>query len=300
MVRLHMRSDRRDHVFVANSTSDVSALTPNDSGHVPSWMCLRVVYCHNVGVTLASEPERIQLCGAIVIEKDGERCESRLPGRQGRMLFTYLVLNRHRSCSRSELAEALWGDNAPGASEAGLNALVSKLRKGLWPGAIDGRTSLRLPLHHDAWVDVEVAEQAVHKAESRIVLREWAPAWGPALAGLFISERAFLPDDEAPWIDVQRAKLADIRVRALEAYAASALGTGGTELLAAVRAGRQLVRLVPLRESGYQVLMRALADQGNVAEALAVHAELSNVLREELGVSPSAATQAVFHSLLHS
>jgi DNA-binding SARP family transcriptional activator len=216
------------------------------------------------------------------------------------MLFAYLVLNRHRSCSRSELAEALWGDNAPGASEAGLNALVSKLRKGLWPGAIDGRTSLRLPLHHDAWVDVEVAEQAVHKAESRIVLREWAPAWGPALAGLFISERAFLPDDEAPWIDVQRAKLADIRVRALEAYAASALGTGGTELLAAVRAGRQLVRLVPLRESGYQVLMRALADQGNVAEALAVHAELSNVLREELGVSPSAATQAVFHSLLHS
>jgi DNA-binding SARP family transcriptional activator len=60
------------------------------------------------------------------------------------------------------------------------------------------------------------------------------------------------------------------------------------------------VRLVPLRESGYQVLMRALAGQGNVAEALAVHAELSTVLREELGVSPSAATQAVFQSLLHA
>ena len=39
--------------------------------------------------------------------------------------------------------------------------------------------------------------------------------------------------------------------RALETYAAAALGTGGTELPAAVRASRQLIRLVPLRESGY-------------------------------------------------
>ena len=166
-------------------------------------------------------------------------------------------------------------------------------RRGRWAD------QLRLPLQHDAWVDVEVAEQAVHKAESRIVQHEWPAAWGPALAGLFISERDVPARRRGPWIDQQRARLADIRVRSLEAYAASALGTGGTELLAAVRAGRQLVRLVPLRESGYQVLMRALAGQGNVAEALAVHAELSTVLRDELGVSPSAATQAVFQSLLH-
>ena len=38
-----------------------------------------------------------------------------------------------------------------------------------------------------------------------------------------------------------------------------------TELPAAVRAARQLVQLVPLRESGHQLLMRALADQGPAA-----------------------------------
>jgi len=87
-------------------------------------------------------------------------------------------------------------------------------------------------------------------------------------------------------------------LRALEAYAAAALGTGGTELPAAVRAGRQLVGLVPLRETGYQVLMQAIAAQGNVAEALRVYNDLCEVLRDELGVSPSASSQAVYNRLL--
>ena len=245
-------------------------------------------------------PERVQLCGALVIERDGRRCETRLPGRQGRLLFAYLALHRHRACSRDELARALWGEHAPHAGEAGLNALLSKVRRGLGPACIDGRTSVRLLLPPDAWVDVEVAEKAAHKAESRVALGDWTHAWGPALAALFITERVFLPDDDAAWIDERRSELGDIHLRALEAYAAAALGTGGTELPAAVRAGRQLVRLVPLREKGHQILMRGLAAQGNVAEALLVHARLSHLLRAELGVSPSAATQAVHEALLHN
>ena len=155
-------------------------------------------------------------------------------------------------------------------------------------------------LDPDAWVDVEVAEKAVHKAESRVALHDWTHAWGPALAALFIAERVFLPDDEAEWIEERRAWLDDIHVRALEAYAAAALGTGGTELAAAVRTGRRLIRVAPLRENGYQLLMRALAAQGNIAEALLVHASLCRLLRDELGAYPSAVTQAVHETLLRS
>ena len=108
------------------------------------------------------------------------------------------------------------------------------------------------------------------------------------------------PEKTRPWISQQRQHLADIRLRALEAYAVAALGIGGTELPAAVRAGRQLVGLAPLRESGYQALMRALARQGNVAEALQVHATLREVLRDELGIAPCAATQAVYDQLLQA
>jgi len=250
---------------------------------------------------LASTPStRIQLCGPTVVEWSGERLESRLPGRQGRLLFAYLVLNRHRVVSRDELVEALWPRRLPAAADAGLNALLSKLRRILGPTPIDGRSTVRLCLADDAWVDVEAAEQAVHRAESQVALGGWLRAWGPSLVGLFVAEREFLPGEDAPWVDEQRRQLAEIRLRALEAYVVAALGIGGTELPAAVRAGRQLVRLDPLRESGYRALMQALARQGNVAGALRVYTELCTVLRDELGISPCASTQAVYDELLRA
>jgi pentatricopeptide repeat protein len=236
----------------------------------------------------------------LVVDVDGRRIDALLPGRQGRILFAYLVLQRHRIVGRDELAEALWPHDPPQTAERGLNPLISKLRKSLGPASLEGRSSLRLRLPDDAWVDVEAAEQGAHRAESRLALGQWAAAWGPALVALFVSERMFLPGETAVWIDDRRAILAALRLRALEAYAAAALGLGSTELPAAVRAGRELVRLVPLRESGYQILMKALARQGNVAEGLTVYADLSRVLRDELGVSPSATTQQVYDELLHA
>lgn len=243
---------------------------------------------------------RIQLCGQTVIERDGERLDGRLPGRQGRLLFAYLVLNRYRLTSRDELVEAIWPDRLPAAADNGLNALVSKLRRLLGPDAIEGRATLRLVLGRDDWVDLEAAVEAIHRAESQIALGEWRLAWGPSLVALFIAGRDFLPGEDSPWVGEQRRQLAEIQYRALEAYAEAALGTGGTELPAAVRAGRHLLRLVPLRETGYQVLMKALAAQGNVAEALSVYTELCEVLRDQLGVSPSASSQAVYDKLVLS
>jgi pentatricopeptide repeat protein len=147
-------------------------------------------------------------------------------------------------------------------------------------------------------VDVEAAVEAAHRAESAVAVGEWPRAWGPALLALFVAEREFMAGDDSPWIDTQRRQLADVHVRALEAYVAAALGVGGTELAAAVRAGGRLVKLAPLRESGYQLLMRALSRQGNPAEALHVYSELCHVLRDELGVPPSTATRALYEELL--
>jgi DNA-binding SARP family transcriptional activator len=45
--------------------------------------------------------------------------------------------------------------------------------------------------------------------------------------------------------------------------------------------------------------MQALACQGNIAEALSVYTSLRKVLRDELGISPSAKFQAVYEHLLH-
>jgi SARP family transcriptional regulator, regulator of embCAB operon len=245
----------------------------------------------------ASAATRIQLCGPPVIELHGQRLDDRLMGHQSVLLFAYLVLNRHRVASRDDLQSAIWPDQRGHAS--GLNPLISKLRKALGSDVVDGRSGLRLRLPSDAYVDVELARSAIHNAESQVALERWKQAWAPAQVAMFITEREFLPGYDASWIEEQRGQLTDILLRALHAYAVSALGIGGTELPAAVRTGRRLVRLAPFRESGHLVLMQALAREGNVAEALKVYADLQTLLGEELGVLPGATIQRAFEALLH-
>ena len=60
--------------------------------------------CDYLGATLAT---RIQICGRVVATVDDRRIERDLPGRQGRLLFVYLVCNRLRDTSRDELVDAL-------------------------------------------------------------------------------------------------------------------------------------------------------------------------------------------------
>jgi DNA-binding SARP family transcriptional activator len=235
----------------------------------------------------------------LAVERGGQRLESHLPGRQGRLLLTYLVVNRHRQVARDELAEALWLEPDPAAIDARLNPLLSKLRRVFGPESVEGRSTLRLCLPA-VWVDLEAAVEAIHRAESAVAQEEWARAWGPALTALFVGERDSLAGEDAPWIDDVRNQLTLLRLRALECYAAAGCGIGGTELAAAVRAGRQLIRFAPLRESGYRYLMQALAAQHNLAEALHVYTQLTDYLRDQLGVSPSPATRDLYQRLLEA
>ena len=109
---------------------------------------------------------RIQLCGSLVATLDGRRVEGEFPGRQGRLLFAYLVANRLRAASRAELIEAVWPYELPGAPESALSALVSKLRRVVGQERLEGRSELRLAVADDAWIDAEAAAEALHRAEA--------------------------------------------------------------------------------------------------------------------------------------
>ena len=89
------------------------------------------------------EGTRIQLCGRFAARVAGRRIDRELPGRQGRLLFAYLVVNRDRVASRDELAEALWTRGLPSAPDMALSALLSKLRRLLPDGALESRSAIR-------------------------------------------------------------------------------------------------------------------------------------------------------------
>ena len=252
-----------------------------------------------VGVRVqASHATRIQLCGNLLARIDGRAVDDLLPGRQGRLLFTYLVLNRTRSSSRDELSDAVWPEDPPAASEAALRALLSKLRTVLGAEALDGRSGVRLCLPTDAFVDIEAACAAIHRAESALAREAWSEAWGPAQVALFTARRGFPGAEQAAWAASVRYELDDLLVRALEAYGTACLNLGGSELPAAERSGRELVRQAVYRESAHRLLIEALAAQGNLAEALLVYERLRELLRGELGIAPGAELRELHSRLL--
>ena len=85
-------------------------------------------------------------------------------------------------------------------------------------------------------------------------------------------------------------------MRALDCYTEISLKARQSEL-AAQMAG-EAISLEPFREVGYQQLMRAQAALGNRAEALRIFHRCRQLLSDELGVSPSPETEAVFLEIL--
>ncbi|MEV0715414.1 BTAD domain-containing putative transcriptional regulator [Asanoa sp. NPDC050611] len=239
---------------------------------------------------------RVQLCGPLLVELTGRRVT--LPGRQGRLLFAYLVLQRPRPVPRDQLVDVLWGAAPPPAAGSALNALVSRVRAATGADVLRGRSELAVDLPPSAVVDVETALSSVHRAESAAAVGDWRRAWAAALTARFVAGRPFLPEATAPWADAWRARLDEVHARALECYAGACLSIGGAELPGAERAARDLVEAAPLRETGHLLLMRALAARGNVAEALAAYERLRVRLRDELGVDPSATVRDAHAELL--
>ena len=288
MVGPQVVPDRRDDLVVGFASPDVSTLALHLQGHQPGLSSPRMART------------TVQLCGRFVVEVDGRRIEHSLPGRQGRLLFAFLVLNRDRLVTRSQLIEAVWSSALPRVPSEALAALLSKVRAVLGADYVAGRSELTIALPADAFVDVERAFKAVHEAESACAREDWPRAWSAALESQFVARRRLLGEFEAGWIDEWRRSLEDVRVRGLECYATACLGIGGAELPGAERTARELVHAAPLRESGYGLLMRALEARGNVAEALVVYETARRRLRDELGASPAEALQSIHRRLLRA
>ena len=246
----------------------------------------------NLGVTLAEQTEtRVQLCGRFVFKLQGRRIDHLLPGRQGRLLVAYLACRRQVVTTRGQLLDALWPAGLPGDPQTALSALLAKLRRRIGDGALGSRGEPRLVLPEHAWIDVEAAPEALHRAEAAASLKDWTAAWGPSRVALHVCRREFMPGCDAPWIDETRRGLGAMLLRAHDCVARAGLALSGPELGSAERSARALIAADPLGEPGYRYLMRALAARDDTTGALRVYEELRSRLRDELGVAPSAAAR---------
>jgi hypothetical protein len=169
----------------------------NDRGGTLSYRC-------GGAVGLSAQSARVHLCGPMRIELDGERVEQALPGRQGRLLFAYLLLERDRGVSRDELPALLWPERPPPSAGVTLRALLSKLRAALGTEAVSGTSELRIDLGDSTWVDAEAAVSAVQRSDRAAAIGSLREAWSAAQVALSIASRRFLPGDDGEWIADKR------------------------------------------------------------------------------------------------
>ncbi len=249
-------------------------------------------------------PLRIYLCGQLAIEHGAVVvCEADLPARQGRRAWAYLALNRTQPVSRDDLAEAIWGDEIPDGCDATINAVVSRLRTILRrvsapEGAVGihgevGRYRLLLP--RDAVVDWERARSASHAADTAMRRREYDAALSEARVATEIAGRSFLVGEQGPWIEGQRRAMADVHLHARACTVEAELNRGNPDI-AEIEA-RALIQADSLRESGYRLLMHALAATGNRAQILRVITDCRDTLRAEADMTPSDETERLFRIL---
>jgi DNA-binding SARP family transcriptional activator len=240
---------------------------------------------------------RVQLCGTFAFVVAGRAVHSEVPGRRARSVLAYLTAYRNRPVGRAQLLDAMWPDSG-GSAGASLSVLLSKVRASITPVEISGRGTLQLRLPPGAIVDAERAVAAVHEAESALAQEQWRTAWAPALAAQLIAGRGFLPEYDEPWVESWRVQFDLVHQRALACYAEACRRIGGTELPGAERAARRLIERAPLSETGYRLLMQALADRGDTTAALTVYDQLRRIVRDELGVDPGPELRRLHRRLL--
>ena len=83
------------------------------------------------GIILANSMSfKIYLTGSVTVELDGRVAveERQFRGKQGRLVFAYLVCQRARAVSREELVDLLWPDGPAASWEIALSAVRSRIR----------------------------------------------------------------------------------------------------------------------------------------------------------------------------
>ena len=111
-----------------------------------------------------------------------------------------------------------------------------------------------------------------------------------------VARPPLLPGEDAGWVDVARARHRALLLDTLDALAD--VGLRARSYVLAEHTAREAVHYEPLREAGHQLLLRALAAKGDHAAALMAYADCRRLLAEELGVSPSGETEAIYREVL--
>lgn len=218
-----------------------------------------------------------------------------VPGARLRGLLIALALEPGRTVPKGTLVDWIWGDQSPADAANALQRLVSRLRKVLPEGVVEGQTDgYRLKVEPDA-VDAVRFERLVVQARNdegprRVgLLRDALALWrGTAMQDVGLPE--------SPAFEAAVTRLDGLRLTAMEDRFDAEISLGhGADLVTELT---DLVATHPFRERLVAAQMRALVATGRDTEALLVYQRTREALADTLGVDPSPELSALHVALL--
>lgn len=234
---------------------------------------------------------RVRVLGGLAVDGIAERD---LGSRKGRTLLKVLALARGAPVSPGALAEVLWGDYQPARPAEQVGVLVSRLRGVVGADRLP-RTDAGYSLRAD-WLDVDDVASLGAAAAAALAEGKVGAARAAAEAALQLARGPLLPDEDGLWVEAERAAAdaAVARARSVAIDAAVAAGDFG----GAAALGEAALARDPYDEVALRALMRAHLAAGRPASALAAYAGVRSRLVEDLGVSPTPETEALYSTAL--
>lgn len=246
---------------------------------------------------------QFNVLGALEMAHEGKFCTPTAP--KVRWVLALLVAHANRILSIDALIEELWGDQPPRSAITTTQTYIYQLRRcmeregmaadageilqtrppgyllRIQPESVDAYQFEQLTSQGRALLEAGDALNAAQR------LREALNLWrGPAMANVTVGRL----------LEAHVAHLNEQRVRALELRIEADRRLGRhRELIPELRS---LVIADPLNEWIHGQLIDALSRAGRRGEALRAYQSLRNMLKEELGLEPSAELQRLQYQVL--
>jgi DNA-binding SARP family transcriptional activator len=226
----------------------------------------------------------IRVVGSLELTLDGESLQAP-SGRPARSLLGWLATHPGTH-PRGVVAAALWPDVTDESARASLRTALSAVRDSLGAGAEIALAADRQTIGLAAMPEVSVD---VREFDALLDARR------PAQALAAIGDGELLPGLDSDWVLRERDRHRDRVGDAMAQLARHARAAGDRDT--ALTWLKRRAGLDPFDEGAHRELIEELDRAGDRAAALSVYNRLSERLRRELAVAPSAATRRLAASL---
>ena len=228
---------------------------------------------------------RVSLIGGFELRCDGEPSGVQLSSQR---LVAYLAL-RHRPLMRVHVAGALWTAYSEERACANLRSALWRLRERAGPVVEANATHLWLSPRAvvDVYEVVALAQRLLEQPDGGDAVRaEVSPLNGD-----------LLPDWYDDWVLLERERLRQLCVHALERVATRATTQG--RFSHAIDTALCAIQADPLRESAHRILIDAYLAEGNAGAGVRQYHAFRRRVAEELGLEPSPQLRAMFAHLAY-